>query len=348
MRRAAALILALPLAAQDAYFKEAPVNPWLPAWELTLRADRIDEPAMQLRLVDRSSARLRLKWTWEDGPWSGSLGTWSALGSDSNTLNIWRYDQQPSDGARLDAAWVQVRGASEAGFVEFRLGHQENPLLTQESLWDKDLRVTGASLRATYRNESIQELGLRAVAGRVRTLPDGNVVLAAAQAVLRFDTGPISWTAHGGRWMLRWDGSDHREMEPRGGVVRARQELSQDVLGAGATWHLTVPVEVKAIRHRDPESRDEGAEFQAWIGSRNRPWWPQIGYIWQRYESRGTLYPVNGDDWWFMNNARGPRYEAALALPGKWLVVASYIRHQSYQAWTYRTDRRLLQVIKRF
>lgn len=348
MRVAAALIVALPLAAQDVYFKEAPANPWLPAWELTLRADRIDEPAMHRRLVERESARLRLKWTWEAGPWSGTLGTWSALGSDSNALNIWRYDQQPSDGTRLDAAWVQVRGANEAGLVELRLGHQENPLLTQESLWDKDLRVTGASLRAAFRNETFQELGIRGVAGRVRTLPDGNVMLAAAQLVARFDTGPVSWTAHAGRWMLRWDASDHRELELPGGVVRTRQELSQDVLGAGATWHMIVPLEVKAIHHRDPESREKGAEFQAWIGSRNRPWWPQIGYVWQRFEPRGTFHAVNGDDWWFMTNARGPRYEVALPLPGKWMLVATYLRHQSYRAWSYPVDRRLLQVVKRF
>ena len=348
MRWVVVLTVPLSLAAQDAYFKETPANPWLPAWELTLRADRIDEPAMRMRLVERESARIRLKWTWEAGPWSGSLGTWSALGSDSNSLNIWRYDQQPSDGTRLDAAWIQARGATEAGFLELRLGHQENPLLAQESLWDKDLRVTGASLRAGFRSETIQELGFRGVAGRVRTLPDGKVMLAAAQVVARFDTGPVSWTAHAGHWELRWDASDHRERALPDGVARARQKLSQDVAGVGATLHVAVPLEVKTIRHRDPVSRDDGAEFQVWIGSRNRPWWPQAGYVWQRFEPRGTFHPVNGDDWWFMTNARGPRYEVALPLPRKWLIVATYLQHHSYMAWSYPVDRRLLQVIKRF
>lgn len=348
MRWIAVLVIPLSLAAQDVYFKETPANPWVPAWELTLRADRIGWPEEGKSLVERESARLRLKWVWEGGPWSGSLATWAAVGSDGNQFNTLRYDQQPSNGARLDAAWIQVRGASDRGFVELRLGHQENPLLTQESLWDKDLRITGASLRAAFRNETIQELGLRVSAGRVRTLVDGNVALAAAQAVAQFDTGPVTWTAHGGRWVLRWDTSDHRERKLPGALTGTRQELIQDVVGAGATWHMTVPLELKAIRHRDPEYRDEGAEFQAWLGGRKRPWWPQVGYIWQRYEARGTLFPVNGDDWWFIANARGPRYELALPLPGKWLIVATYVRQRSYAAWTYLVDRRLLQVIKRF
>lgn len=348
MRVAVLLCIPLSLAAQDTFFKETATNPWAPAWELTLRGDRIDVPDEGRRLVERSSARLRLRWTWEQGPWSATLGSWSALGSDGNRFNVERYDQQPSNGTRLDAAWVQVRGASDLGFVELRLGHQENPLLAQESLWDKDLRLTGASLRAAFRGETLQELGFRATAGRVATLQGGNVDLVAAQAVARIDTGPLSWTAHGGRWVLRWDATAHRERSLPAASSGNRQQLTQDVLGAGVTWHATLPLELKAIRHRDPESGDEGAEFQAWVGSRGRPWWPQLGYVWQRFELRGTFTPVNGDDWWFIANARGPRYEAALPLPRKWLLVATYVRHRSYMPWTYPVDRRLLQVIKRF
>lgn len=347
MRVAACLCTTMALAGQEAYFKETPASAWVPAWELTLRGDRIDVPEEGRRLLERSSVRLRLRWTWEEGPWSAALGSWSALGSDPNRLNVERYDQQPSNGTRLDAAWVQARGASDLGFVELRLGHQENPLLSQESLWDKDLRITGATLRAAFRGESLQELGVRATAGRVATLQDGNVVLAAAQAVVRVDTGPLTWTAHAGRWRLRWDATAHRE---RGlpGSTDLRPELAQDVLGAAVTWHGVLPVELKAIRHRDPDTKQEGAEFQAWLGSRNRPWWPQVGYVWQRFEARGTFTPLNGDDWWFIANARGPRYEAALPLPRKWLLVATYLRHRSTLPWTYPVDRRLLQLVKRF
>lgn len=347
MKAAAVLCIPMALTGQDTYFKEPVASPWLPAWELTLRGDRIDLPEEGRRLLERSSARLRLKWTWEEGPWSAALGSWSALGSDPNRLNVERYDQQPSNGTRLDAAWVQVRGASDLGFLELRLGHQENPLLSQESLWDKDLRLNGAALRAAFRGESLQELGIRATVGRVATLQDGNVVLAAAQAVVRVDTGPLSWTAHAGRWRLTWDATAHRE---RGlpGSTDVRPELTQDVLGAAVTWHGTLPVELKAIRHRDPDTKQDGEEFQAWIGGRGRPWWPQLGYVWQRFEARGTFTPVNGDDWWFIANARGPRYEAALPLPRKWLLVATYVRHRSFMPWTYPVDRRLLQLIKRF
>ncbi len=151
MKAAAVLCIPMALTGQDTYFKEPVASPWLPAWELTLRGDRIDDPEEGRRIVERGSARLRLLWSWEQGAWSGALSSWSALGTDGNRFNADRYDQQPSNGTRLDAAWIQVRGASDSGFLELRLGHQENPLLSQESLWDKDLRLSGATLRAAYR-----------------------------------------------------------------------------------------------------------------------------------------------------------------------------------------------------
>lgn len=347
MRRLVLLCGTWGLLAQEAYFKEEAPPWWQPAWELTLRRDRIGEPEEDYTLVTRESARLRLRWARDAGEWSWALGSWSALGSDGNRFNIGRYDQQPSNGHRLDAAWIQWARTRERGFMEVRLGHQENPLLSQESLWDKDLRVTGLGLRAAWRGEGIPELGLRAVGGRVRTLLDGNVTLTAAQGVLRFEFGPVDATLHAGRWILRFDPSTDRERFVPGLDPAARQELRQDVAGAGLVWHAALPLEVKAIRHRDPVSGEDGAEFQAWIGSRSRTWWPQVGYVWQRFDRMGTLYPVNGDDWWFMWNARGPRWEVALPLPHHWLLVATYLQHRWYRNG-HLVDRSLIQLVKRF
>ncbi len=328
--------------------QDPPPSPWVPQGEVTLRWDRIGEPDPSKTLVVRQGIRLRLGWEVEEGAWSARAGLWAALGSDGNRLNIPRYDQQPSNGLRLDSGWVQVQSTGNAAFASLRLGHQENPLLAQESLWDKDLRVTGASGRLAWRSEHIPELGIRAVAGRVRTLLDGRVTLAAVQAVFRIDTGPLSWAFHGDRWDLRFDPSLNREVAVPGLGDRTRQRLAQDVVGASVVWHTTLPVELKTLRHRDPVSHEDGAETQVWFGSRTRSWWPQVGYIWQRFDRRGTFYPVNGDDWWFMWNARGPRYEVALPLPGQWLVVASYIRHRSYNPKYPLVDRGLLQVVKKF
>lgn len=349
MKIAAGLLLPCFLCAQEAAFPEKASSPWAPAWELTLRGDRIDWLGPGAHQEQRGSARLRLRWEWESGAWSGALGSWAAVGTDSNDRNQDWYDHQPSNGARLDAAWIQFAARGPSGFFELKAGHQENPLLAQESFWDRDLRLTGASLRLAWRSEHVPELGLRLAGGRVRTLIDGDVALAAAQLVARLETGPLAWTAHAGRWSLRWDASAHRE-RPLGYVYygNERQKLDLDVAGLGVAWHGLLPVELKGVVHRDPDSRQDGAEFQAWIGSRSRRWWPQVGYVWQRFEARGTLPPVNGDDWWFVADARGPRWEAALALPGRWLLVATYVRHARYAAYTYPVDRRLLQAIKRF
>lgn len=343
-----ALLMGASLWGQEAYFEEDKPKPWVPAWELSLRADQVKGVGDEAVLLNRSLARLRLRWDFVQGVWSGALGTWAGVGSDGNRFNIPRYDQQPSNGVRLDSAWIQLGLRSEAGFAELRLGHQENPLLTQESLWDKDLRITGASARLAWRSERVNELGLRAVVGRVRTVPDGRVMLQGVQALAAFGTGELDWVFHASRWTIGFDPSTARESAYPGLVKDARQELSLEAYGAGLTWHARLPVELKAYQHRDPITGEDGGEVQAWLGSRNRVWWPQFGWIYQRFDRRGTFHPLNGDDWWFMWNARGPRYEMALPLPRRWLLIATVLRHNPYEGPAYPIERRMLQLVKRF
>jgi len=343
-----ALLVSFPLLAQEApFFQEEAPKPWLPAWELTLRADRTSIRFPSAWDIDRSWARLRLRWTFEGEAWAAGLGTRSSVGSDGNRFNTPRYDQQPSNGTQWDQAWFSLHVQSPHSFGELKLGLQENALISQESLWDQDLRLNGASLRAALRNDQVQEFGLRATAGRVRTLPGGRVDLVAAQVVMRLDTGPFSWLAHGGRWRLDFDASDEREHPVPGVASNLRQRLTLDAVGGAWTWHAQFPVELRVIHQKNPDTRESGAEYQAWLGSRNHVWWPQLGYVWQRYDHTGTLYPVGGDDWWFMWNARGPRYEAALPLPGKWLLSATYLRHQWY-GHPLPVERRFISLRKRF
>lgn len=343
-----ALFLSLPLLAQEAqFFPEESSSAWLPSWELTLRADRTSIRFPSAWDIDRSWARLRLRWTHEGERWSVGLGTRSSVGTDGNRFNTVRYDQQPSNGTQLDQAWLSLQGQGQHSFGELKVGLQENPLLSQESIWDPDLRLKGISLRAALRNDHVQEFGLRATLGRVRTLPGGRVDLAAAQMVLKLDTGPFSWLAHGGRWRLDFDASDHRERAVPGVSPELRQRLTLDTLGGAWIWNAAFPVELRAIHQKNPDTHESGGEYQAWLGSRNKVWWPQFGYIWQRYDHTGTLYPVGGDDWWFMWNARGPRYEAALPLPGTWLLTATYLRHQWY-GHPLPVERRFVSLRKRF
>lgn len=350
--RCLSLLFTTGLMAQSPeYFPEEATEWWRPQWEVRLRAERISTVSSEADGLDlrREGAQLRLRW---EGGWDHlqiRLGTRSAFGSDGNVFNIWRYDQLPSNGTRLDLARIDLMAASEKAFGEFRVGFQENPLISSESLWDPDLRFLGASARAGLRAPLglVQEAGLRFAAGRVRTLQGGDVDLAAGQAVLKLDTGPLSWTAHGGRWVLRWRAGYGRLHAIPGREARDLQRLALDAYGLAVSWNAILPVEVRTISHRNSDTHEHGSQFQVLAGSIERPFRPRFSYTWQTLSRADSLYPVNGDQWWFFRNARGGRYEVALPLPRQWLFSAVFLRQQTYGG-EYPVARRMVTLTKRF
>lgn len=302
--------------------------PWQPAWELTLRGDRFTGLEDAPGTLDRTGAQLRLRWT---VPWHGMelvAGTRSALGSDGNRFNAERFDQQPSNGTQLDLARAEWLGTAPAWFGRVRLGFQDNLLLATAGLWDRDLRFLGAAAAGGWRSPGglVQEAGLRAEAGRVRHLLGGGMDLAGLQAVLKLDTGAWSWTAHAARWRLAWDPGPER-LEALPGKT-GRQRLDLDAWGAGTHWLGPVLVEASAMGARNPDTGETSAELQGSIGSLERPWRARLLATWQRLSATGTLYPVNGDDWWYFRAARGTRLALDLALPRRWVAGFAYMRQR--------------------
>jgi len=344
------MLCALSLLGQEPeYFQEEAPAWWQPKWELKLQGDRITTPLPgdETAEINRADGQLRLRWEGDSTHLHYQFGLRSATGTDGNRFNIPRWDQQPSNGTQLDVARVDLKAQSEHVFAELRAGFQESPLLSPEGLWDRDLRFLGGGLRAGLRGGAFQEAGVRVAVGRVRLLQKGDVDLRAAQAVLKLETGPLSWTAHAGRWDLRWDYGYARRRPVPGHEEDDRQKLVMDAGGLGLRWNLSLPIEVQAFAQRNADTHADGAEYQVSLGGLERPFWPRFSYIWQRFDRTGTLYPVNTDQWWYYQNARGPRYEASLPLPGRWLVSAVYLRHQTYGA-EYAAERRLITVTKRF
>jgi len=330
-------------------FVPEPRDPWQPAWELTLRGDRLSDPEAASESFRRAGLQLRLRWSWELDPVRFEVGTRSALGSDSNRLNAARWDQQPSNGSQLDVARGTVSWSTARSFGALNLGFQENGLMTSQALWDRDLRFLGAGFAAGVRGSEglLQEAGLRAEAGRVRTILGGASTLAAAQFVLKLDTGPWSWSAHAGRWSLAWDPGDERRRRLPGQDPTVRQRLDLDAGGAAGRWNAVLPVEARWFRARNRATRETSEEAQFTVGSTERLHWPQVSYTWQRLSATGTLYPANGDEWWFYRRARGPRYDVSLPLPGNWIVSAVLLR-QTADGEDYRVTRTMVVLVKRF
>ncbi|GLH69959.1 hypothetical protein GETHPA_14920 [Geothrix rubra] len=343
-------LAALAVSGQEAApFAPEPADPWRPRWELTLRGDRLSDPGDPTEDFRRAGLQLRLRWAWDQDALHLEAGTRSAMGSDGNRFNAPRWDQQPSNGTQLDLARAAVAWTSERAFASLSAGLQENGLLASQAIWDRDLRFLGAESRVGFRDAAgrVQEAGFRAAAGRVRTVQGGRVDLAAGQAVLQLDTGPLSWTAHVGRWTLAWDPADERLRRLPGHDPAARQRLVLDAAGASGTWHAVFPLEARWFGARNRDTGETSEELQALAGSRERTWWPQLAFTWQRLSSTGTLYPVNGDEWWFYRRARGPRLDLSLPLPGNWIATFVCLR-QTAEGEDYRVTRSMLVLLKRF
>ena len=345
------LLLAAMLASgQDAApFLPAPQEPWKPAWELTFRGDRLADPEEAGESFRRAGIQLRLRWSWELDQVRLEAGTRSAMGSDSNRLNAPRWDQQPSNGSQLDVIRGVASWLTEQTFSSLSLGFQENGLMTSQALWDRDLRFLGAVATAGLRsaNGLVQEAGIRAEAGRVRNILGGNGDLAAAQVVLKMDTGSWSWSAHVDRWTLAWDPGGERLRRLPGHDPTARQRMALDAVGASGRWNTVLPLEARWFRSRNRATGESSEEAQMTAGSTERIYWPAFSCTWQRLSSTGTLYPVNGDEWWFYRRARGPRFDVSMPLPGQWLASLVLLR-QTADGDSYQVTRTMVLLVKRF
>ena len=338
--------------AQDAPFTEEQPSPWQPRWELTARGERIagilGDHRAPLGDIERAGVQVRLRWEidWLGLDWY--VGTRSALASDGNVNNVPRWDQQPSNGTRLDVARVDLSGLSEHAFGHLRLGFQELELIAPQAMWDPDLRFLGASASGGLRGGVVQEASLRGAAGRVRTVyPGEDLDLAAFQAVLKLGFGAVDLVFHVDRWALGWD-ADEGRFQSLNFIDEGRQRLVLDGLGGSARWEgPLLPLEVRWSGYRETRTRDSSEEFQVVAGNRVRPFRPQASFTWQRLSSTGELYPLNGDQWWYYRGAKGPRWDLALPLPGRWSIALAYLR-QSLKGVTMVAEKTMLTVARSF
>lgn len=358
-RRLSFLLLTGPaLLAQDAYFKEPERRWWLPSWELDGWHDDINRgPGKPAIIRDRS--RLRLRWQLgEDDDWIQlRAGSAHYAGSDGNRFNLLRFDNEPSNGTQLDLADLRLQTLKASGGLEAHGGLVENGLISTESLWDPDLRIIGGFGRAFYRTPEgpLEELGIRAATGDVRLMAGGRVAITAVQGVARVATGPVTWTLFGGPWDLKARPQDQANFQRQNpltdpyypGYSEVGTEFRLSTYGIAITTSTVVPIEIKAQRHTNRETKQEGGELQVFLGSNTRKWWPQIGWVRQVMAPNSQLASVNGDIWWFHANADGNRYVLTLPLPKKWRVQYSYLDQRLRTAKTSLTTQRV-DVIKRF
>lgn len=356
--KARALLLAAAAAGLGAqeYFQEPTRSAWTPAWELWASTERTDlvDPAPDF---SRTRSRLRLRWTIGDDSDTFQLRLGSAhyLGSDSNRDNLRWFDNEPSNGSRIDVAALRLQKLGSSFGLRAEGGLMDNPLLASESLWDNDLRIIGGGGNLFWRGSGgegfhLDELGLRVAKGKVRLLDGGRVDISAGQLVLKASGAGLDITLHGGTWTFdarQEDATNFLRQNPPGPAGYLDTHFRFAVYGAAITVPFELPLELKAIRHVNQDTKDRGEEFQAWLGSPSKVWWPQVGYVRQRLDATGALASVNGDLWWFHANADGQRYAAALNLPDRWRLEVSRVQ-QTRRGSDYPVIRSAISLIKRF
>ncbi len=350
-----ALVGQVAQVAQDAYFKEPERKWWLPTWELNGWHDDVDRgPGKPAIIRDRSRLRLRWQIGADDGWVQFRAGSAHYAGSDGNRNNLLRFDNEPSNGTRLDLADLRIQGMGTKGGGELHGGLVENGLISTESLWDPDLRVIGGFGRVFFRTPeaNIEELGIRATAGDVRLLEGGRVNITAIQGIAKFSAGAASLTFFGGPWSLKARQEDLLKFRrqnplPNSEYPDQATKFSLMTYGIAITSGDVIPFEIKAQRHTNRDTQEKGGELQIFIGSRTRKWFPQVGWVRQVLAPTSQLGSVNGDLWWFHAAADGSRYIFALPLPQKWLFQYSYLDQRLRSAKTSLIAHRV-EVIKRF
>lgn len=344
------------LLAQDTYFKEPERKWWLPIWELNGWHDNIDlGPGKPAIIRDRS--RLRLRWQiGEESDWIQlRAGSAHYAGSDGNRFNLARFDNEPSNGTRLDLADLRLQAVGASGGVEVHGGLVENGLISTESLWDPDLRVIGGFGRAFFRvpDGALEELGIRATVGDARLIEGGRVGITAVQGIAKLATGPVSWAFFGGTWNLKAREEDLAKFHRQNPYSNPEYYSSESTNFPLTAYGIVIasssvfPFEIKAQRHTNRTTQEQGGELQVFLGSRTRKWWPQLGWVRQIMAPTSQLASVNGDLWWFHAAADGSRYIVALPLPSKWLIQYSYLDQRLRSAKTSLTNQRI-DIIKRF
>ena len=73
------LVAVLAFGQEAAPFPQELASPWQPAWELTLRGDRLSDPSYVSDSFRRADLQLRLRWAWESGNLRLEAGSRSAV-----------------------------------------------------------------------------------------------------------------------------------------------------------------------------------------------------------------------------------------------------------------------------
>jgi hypothetical protein len=325
----------LPVAAQDS-IDEAEVESagsGVPVLEVLLRVERTSDIPGRLDALERFRSRVRAGYRYfGDGGTEWGVVVEGTLGSDDNRSNIENNDNEKSDGAALDEAYVRHR-FSEG--VALQLGKAPLPLELTPLTWDRDLRPLGASVEFSGDVRDYDQWLLRAGAFRTDHLYDERSRLVALQAGYAWMAGAptnvrvlVSWMGFDELVELSRSGLGRTNRRTPAGYVSDYRLLDLQLIAETPLAGRPLVARIDGVRNLGAEDLDRGARGSLVWGNAGQGGL-ELGWSTQRIQRDAVLAAVNEDDWWFHSFANGWMpwvaygFEGPAWIGGRWRVQAA-------------------------
>lgn len=308
---------------------------------------------------DLSRTRLRLRagliWSGDNGIELGAAVKGQVASSD-NRLTIANNDNEQSDDARLDQAFLRWNYAENGQLL---LGKAPLPLELSPLTWDADLRPIGASGRITLPSGDYSAWHFNFGYFAPDHLYDDDTRLAAVQLGYGWNEGAprsagalLSYLDFRDTEALIDAGlgrTNRRALVPAAGRILFisdyelldLQLFGRVQLGDSADWPLEVRLDY--VRNLGADDLDEGARGSVVLGdSRDGGW--EFGFAYQRMQRDAVLAAYTEDDWWFHSFARGGMPWLGYGFDPHWRMRVAAFRERR-DGIAKETDRVLLDVL---
>jgi len=328
---------------------DAEASAWQWFGDASASGDRVT--GLPDRRVERLRARLRIGLRGNRGDIEYAVSAKAAIGSDDNADNRRNNDNERSDAATLDEAWLRWLAGER---TTLQIGQGELPLVLTPLTWDSDLRPIGASIEQRWAVGDIDEL--RLVAGHFagNHLYGDESRLSALQLGWQWRPGaPFSADIQLG--YLHFD--DLREAT-REGLTRTNRRIGDRLLSDyrlldlqfGLRWELPrgpLALRIDLLQNLGADDQDRGGRLSLVHGHADRLTGLELGVSWQRIGRDAAMAAFNSDDWWFHSAARGVMPWVAWGMRSGWTVQASFF-HERLDGRDEYVDRALVELRRSF
>lgn len=259
--------------------------------------------------VDRLRARVRAGLRYTRDAWEFGAALEGAQGSDANKDNRRNNDNEESDDANLDEAYVRwLPGES----TQLTLGKTAFPIALSPMVWDDDLRPVGVSGEHSFPTGEFSRLRLVGGYFAGDHLYGDDSRIAAAQAAWLINEG-APWS---GEVALAYLEFDDLERLTREGLARTNRRVAGRLASdyelldlqlalRSSAWSIPFEARLDLVKNLGADEQDEGVRASAVFGTREGAGNWEVGLAYERIQRDAVMAAFSADEWWFHSFMRG-------------------------------------------